>query len=197
MTIADLDINKVYTYADYYKWKFDERVELIKGRIFKMSPAPTSAHQVVSRELSGLLWLFLKGKQCQVFSAPFDVRIPKRSKEDKDIITVVQPDICVICDSGKIDRKGCVGAPDIVIEILSPSNSEKELKNKYEVYEESGVKEYWIVFPAEKTLSIYTLIAGKFVPSRLMVIGDRATSSVLHGFSFDLAEIFHGYESEE
>ena len=80
MTIADLDINKVYTYADYYKWKFDERVELIKGRIFKMSPAPTSAHQVVSRELSGLLWLFLKGKQCQVFSAPFDVRIPKRSK---------------------------------------------------------------------------------------------------------------------
>ena len=154
MQLSDLDIDGFYSYADYYKWKLEERIELIKGRIFKMSPATTSAHQVISREISGELWLFLKGKSCQVFSAPFDVRIPRKSIEDKDIITVVQPDICVVCDPAKIDKKGCIGAPDIVIEILSPSNSEKELKNKYEVYEESGVREYWVVFPSEKTMLI-------------------------------------------
>ncbi len=196
MKLADLDINKVYTYADYYKWKFEERIELIKGRIFKMSPAPTSAHQVISREVSGLLWQFLRGKSCQFFSAPFDVRIPRRSREDKDIITVVQPDICVICDPAKIDKKGCIGAPDIVMEILSPSNSEKELKLKYEVYQEAGVREYWVIFPTEKTLMIYTLKDGKFVPSRFYVTGDRVSSAVLEGFSFDVNEIFVGYEIE-
>ncbi|PQJ10700.1 hypothetical protein CJD36_012060 [Flavipsychrobacter stenotrophus] len=196
MKLADLDINKVYTYADYYKWKFEERIELIKGRIFKMSPAPTSAHQVISREVSGLLWQFLKGKPCQFFSAPFDVRIPRRSREDKDIITVVQPDICVICEPTKIDKKGCIGAPDIVMEILSPSNSEKELKLKYEVYQEAGVREYWVIFPTEKTLMIYTLSDGKFAASRFYVTGDRVSSGVLEGFSFDVNEIFVGYESE-
>ena len=196
MEFAQLDLNKIYSYADYYKWKFEERVELIKGRIFKMSPAPTSAHQVISREISGHLWLFLKGKTCEVYSAPFDVRIPRKSKEDMDIITVVQPDICVVCDPAKIDKKGCIGAPDIVIEILSPANSEKELKYKYEVYEESGMKEYWVVFPQEKTLLIYTLTDGIFVPSRLMVKGDLVSSTLLPGFSLDLSEIFPAYDVE-
>ena len=99
-----------------------------------MSAAPTSAHQVISRKIAGELWLFLKGNSSKVFSAPFDVRMP--SKTDGAILTVVQPDICVVCDPSKIDRKGGLGTPDIVIEILSPSNSEKELQNKYEVYEE-------------------------------------------------------------
>jgi Uma2 family endonuclease len=171
-------------------------VELIKGRIFKMSPAPTSDHQVISREISGQLWQFLKGKTCQVFSAPFDVRFPRKSTEDKDILTVLQPDICVVCDPAKIDKKGCIGAPDIIIEILSPSNSEKELKYKYEVYEEAGVKEYWVVFPDEKTLLIYTLTDGKFVPSRLMVKSDVVTSAILPGFMLDLSEIFPAYDAE-
>ena len=197
MQLSDLDIDGFYSYADYYKWKLEERIELIKGRIFKMSPATTSAHQVISREISGELWLFLKGKSCQVFSAPFDVRIPRKSIEDKDIITVVQPDICVVCDPAKIDKKGCIGAPDIVIEILSPSNSEKELKNKYEVYEESGVREYWVVFPSEKTMLIYTLTSGKFVPSRLMVKSDIVTSAVLPGFSLDLGQVFPGNDADE
>jgi Uma2 family endonuclease len=194
MEFADLDLNKLYSYTDYYKWKFEERVELIKGRIFKMSPAPTSAHQAILREISGELWQFLKGKTCQVFFAPFDVRFPPKS--EGEIMTVLQPDICVVCDPSKIDKKGCLGAPDIVIEILSPSNSEKELRNKYEIYEESGVKEYWVVFPSEKTLLIYTLTRGKYVPSRLMVKGDEVTSSVLPGFKLDLAEVFPAYDLE-
>ncbi len=127
-----------------------------------------------------------------MFSAPFDVRLPRKSKEDKDIITVLQPDICVICDLSKIDTKGCIGAPDIVVEILSPGNNATELKNKYEVYEESGVKEYWVVSPQNNTFIIYTLINGKYDASRLMVAGDVVTSSVLDGFLLDLSELFGG-----
>lgn len=190
MTLADLDVNKVYTYADYFKWHFEERVELIKGRIFKMSPAPNRVHQTLSAEISGQLWSFLKRQKCQVFSAPFDVRLPRKSKDDKDIITVLQPDICVICDLSKLDDRGCIGAPDIVVEILSPGNNAKELKNKYEVYEESGVKEYWVVSPQDNTFIIYTLINGKYDASRLMVAGDVVTSSVLDGFSLNLTELF-------
>ncbi len=196
MQLADLDIEKLYSYADYCKWFFDERIELIKGRIFKMSPAPTSAHQIISGEISGQMWMFLKGKSCQVISAPFDVRLPRKSNDDAEIITVVQPDICVVCDKRKIDKKGCLGAPDIIVEILSPSNSEKELKTKYDVYEEAGVKEYWVVFPTQKTMLIYTLIDGKYTPSRLLVNSDVVTSSVLPGFTLHLSEVFPDYEIE-
>jgi Uma2 family endonuclease len=190
MTLADLDVNKVYTYADYFKWQFEERVELIKGRIFKMSPAPNRVHQQLSGDIYGQLWSFLKGKKCRVFSAPFDVRLPRKSKDDKDIITVLQPDICVVCDLSKLDDRGCIGAPDIVVEILSPGNNAKELKNKYEVYEESGVKEYWIVSPQNNTFTKYTLINDKYDASKLMTSGDIVTSSVLEGFSLDLTELF-------
>ncbi len=190
MKLADLDINKVYTYADYYKWKFEERVELIKGRIFKMSPAPNSMHQEVVGNIYLKLGNFLYRNPCKVYVAPYDVRLPRKSKDDKDIFTVIQPDLCVICDPAKRDARGCIGAPDIVVEVLSPSNNKKELKNKYEVYEEAGVKEYWVVFPPEKTMLIYMLIEGKYVPSRLMVSGDVVTSSILPGFSMELSEVF-------
>jgi Uma2 family endonuclease len=190
MKLADLDLNKVYTYADYLKWTFDERVELIKGKIFKMSPAPNRKHQELSSFIHGELYAYLKNKNCKVYSAPFDVRIPRKSKDDKDIITVLQPDICVICDRSILDAKGCLGAPDIVVEILSPSNNVTELENKYEIYLEAGVKEYWVVSPQDKTFLIYTLQDGKYVPSRLMVAGHFATSSVLEGFSLDLTALF-------
>ncbi len=190
MKLADLDLNKSYTYADYFKWTFEERVELIKGKIFKMSPAPNSLHQRLSMNISGPMWSYLKGKPCQVYSAPFDVRLPRRSKDDQDIITVLQPDICVICDLSKVDKRGCIGAPDIVVEILSPGNNTKELKNKYEAYEEAGVKEYWVVSPQDKTFLVYTLIDKHYTPSRLMVAGDVITSPALPGFSLDLTELF-------
>ena len=192
MTLADLDVNKAYTYADYFKWSFEERVELIKGRVFTISPAPNQLHQRISSDIHGQLWSFLKGKKCRTYAAPFDVRLPRKSMQDKDIFTVLQPDICVICDLSKLDERGCVGAPDIVVEILSPGNNAKELKNKYEVYEEAGVKEYWIVSPQDNTFTVYTLTAGKYVASRQMVAGDVIISSTLPGFSLDLTELFEG-----
>ncbi len=145
--IADLDLNGTYSYADYLQWRFDETVELIKGKIFKMSPAPNVKHQRISWNLTHIFSNYFWKKPCSAFAAPFDVRLydPKKSsKNNKDIFTVVQPDICIICDEEKIDDLGCIGAPDLIIEILSKGNSNKEMKNKYELYEENGVKEYWI-----------------------------------------------------
>ncbi|MGZ3872711.1 MAG: Uma2 family endonuclease [Mucilaginibacter sp.] len=190
MQLSDLDITKTYTYADYLKWAFDERLELIKGKIFKMTPAPGSMHQRLSGMAYAKLYNYLEGKFCEVFAAPFDVRLPKSSENDKEIFTVVQPDICVICDPAKIDERGCIGAPDLIVEILSPGNNKKELKYKYEVYEESGVREYWIIHPQEKTFLKYTLTDGRFQPSRLLTIGDEVTTPILPGFVLSLDELF-------
>jgi Uma2 family endonuclease len=190
MQLSDLDISKTYSYADYLKWTFDERLELIKGKVFKMSPAPGSLHQRISQRINFKLSLYLMGKPCEIFVAPFDVRLPRKSKNDRDILTVVQPDICVICDVNKVDEKGCLGAPDLVVEILSPGNNKKELKNKYEVYEEAGVLEYWIIHPTEKTFFKYILTNGHFQSSRMLTIGDEVTTAVLPGFVLSLDELF-------
>lgn len=182
----------VYSYADYLTWDFDEMVELIKGKIFKSAAAaPRRIHQKVSGNIFAKLHVFLKNNPCDVFSAPFDVRLPVKSKRNEDIFTVVQPDICVICDKSKLDDLGCIGAPDLIVEILSPGNNKKELKNKYEVYEESGVKEYWVVSPYELTLLIYTLTNGKYVPSKLFTVGDIVESKCISGFELDLDEVFN------
>jgi Uma2 family endonuclease len=190
MQLTDLDLTKSYTYADYLKWTFDERLELIKGKIFMMSPAPGPLHQRLSLRIGRWIGNYLEGKPCEVFTAPFDVRLPRRSVNDKKIVTVVQPDVCVICDINKIDDKGCIGAPDIVVEILSPGNNKKELQNKYEAYEEAGVIEYWMVYPTESTLLRYTLIAGHFQTLRPLTIGDEVTTPLLPGFTLSLEELF-------
>jgi Uma2 family endonuclease len=190
MQLSDLDLTKTYTYADYLKWTFDERLELIKGKIFKMSPAPGSVHQRISFRVARWIGNYLEGKPCEIFLAPFDVRLPRHSANDEKVLTVVQPDICVICDDKKVDDKGCIGAPDIVVEILSPGNNKKELQNKYEAYEEAGVLEYWIIQPLEKTFLKYTLIEGHFQPSKLLTFGDEVITPILPGFVLNLSELF-------
>jgi Uma2 family endonuclease len=191
MELSDLDLSKTYSYADYLKWTFEDRLELIKGRIFQMTPAPASVHQRISWIISGEIYHYLKNKPCQAFTAPFDVRLPRKGEqEDQKIFTVVQPDICLICDLSKIDARGCTGAPDIIIEILSPGNNQKELRNKYEVYEEAGVKEYWIVSHQNKTFLKYTLTANQYQPSKMMTIDDMITTPILPGFELDLETVF-------
>lgn len=187
----DFNYSGNYTYADYLKWTIEERLELIKGKIFQFA-APSRIHQNLTGKIFLQVGGFLqKRKSCSVYVAPFDVRLPRKSKNDEDIITVLQPDICVICDPNKLDERGCIGAPDIVIEILSPSNNKKELKNKYEVYEESGIREYWVVSPQDKTFLAYILnTEGQYMPTRLMVGGDTYTTPILPGFVLDLETIF-------
>ncbi|RYD72249.1 MAG: Uma2 family endonuclease [Sphingobacteriales bacterium] len=188
---SDIDASQTYSYANYLNWLFEERVELIKGKIFKMSPAASRVHQEISRNIFNPLVNFLKKENCKVYSAPFDVRLPNGSKEDKDVFTVLQPDICVICDKSKLDYRGCIGAPDIVVEILSPGNNKKELLNKYQVYEEFGVKEYWVVSQSDQSILIYTLNdSGKFQPSKIFTLSEKITSTVLPGFELLLDEVF-------
>ncbi len=192
-SIDDLDFSKSYTYADYYSWRFEERLELIKGKIFKMSPAPTGNHQLIAGSIFGELYQFLKGKLCKVFAAPFDVRLVRNEKSDRKVKTVVQPDVCVICDLTKMaDPRSCLGAPDIMVEVLSPGNNKKELKIKYDLYEEFGVKEYWVVYPDEQSLLQYVLNnEGKFVAAgRALTIGDILTTSILPGFELALDDVF-------
>ncbi|NHE57887.1 Uma2 family endonuclease [Cyclobacterium plantarum] len=180
-----------YTYADYLTWDMEEMVELIKGKVFKKAAAaPKRIHQSLAGTLYTEFHLFLKGKKCQTYIAPFDVRLPVKSKKDDKILTVVQPDICVVCDMEKLDDRGCIGAPDLAVEVLSPGNKQLELQSKYEVYEEAGVKEYWLMDPEGQTLLIYRLIQGHYQPTRLMTSGDIAKSLAIVGFELDLEVFF-------
>ncbi len=196
MKLSDLDLNKTYTYADYVKWTFEEVVELIKGRIIPMS-APLSNHQQISSNLHAMFKNFLKKKACRVYHAPFDVRLPKpisKRKTDKDIETVVQPDISVICDLSKIDRRGCIGAPDLIVEILSKSTAEKDVKDKFEVYEEAGVLEYWIASVEDCTVSVFRLDSNGIYRAdhRPYVKGDFIKVGIFEDFSVDVEEVFEG-----
>lgn len=156
------EYGKVYTYADYLKFEYDELVEIIKGKVFRMSPAPKSYHQEISSNLNVLIGNYFWRRECKVFAAPFDVVLPIRNEKKNSSTTVVQPDLCVICDLNKLDEAGCFGPPDWIIEILSDSTSKKDLNDKYEVYEECGVKEYWIVMPKEKLVEVFVLVDGKY-----------------------------------
>ncbi len=175
-SLDQLDPNQQYTYADYLTWRFSERVELLWGYIRQMA-APNRRHQKLSRDIFLPLGNYFQGKTCQVYQAPFDVRLPRRHPETNEaIFTVVQPDLCVICDPAKLDDAGCIGAPDWVIEILSKGNTKKEMREKYAAYEESGVREYWIVQPEYDNILVYTLADGRFVTQPTLLATDEAVA---------------------
>ena len=156
-SIQQLDRNATYTYADYLTWRFEQMVELIKGKLFILSPAPASRHQSISSGLNAQILPYFIDKSCQAFAAPFDVRLIKDKKNDGSIVTVVQPDICVICDPSKIDERGCLGSPDWIIEILSPATAKKDYNDKFNLYQENGVREYWVVNPDANMVDQYVL----------------------------------------
>ena len=176
--ISQLDPNGTYTYADYLKWQFDESVELIKGKIHRMSPgvdspAPRRTHQRAVSQLLIDIGTYLNEKTCQIYTAPFDVRLPVRNEQKPDQLhTVVQPDICVVCDVAKLDEAGCLGAPDWIIEIISPRTAKNDFNEKYNLYEEAGVREYWIVQPKEKAVNVYVLEDGEYVLVDIYESGD-------------------------
>lgn len=187
--INQLDLNGTYSYADYLLWKFKERVELFKGKILEMSPAPNRKHQSISMNLTGYFFPIFRNQKCKLFSAPFDVRLLKQTSEDKDIYTVVQPDLCVICDEAKLDDRGCLGAPDLVVEILSPGNSKREMKDKFQLYEEAGVREYWIVDPNQESVLINVLENGKYT-SHYPIIDDEVSSYIFPNIKIHTDNIF-------
>ena len=145
------------TYADYLHSSENERYEIIDGKPYDMSLAPSTNHQRICRDLSLLMYQCLKDSSCELFIAPFDVRLPLAKEEDIDIINVVQPDISVICDPSKLDEKGCKGAPDLIVEITSPGTALKDRREKYFLYQNACVQEYWLVYPFEQIITIFTL----------------------------------------
>lgn len=186
---SDLDVSKSYTYADYLKWQFTERVELIKGFIRKMSPAPTTNHQRISSNLFYTVTHFFRQKPCSVFVAPFDVRLPVPSKIKDN--TVVQPDLCVICDERKLDDKGCNGAPDLVVEIISPSSADYDLTTKFELYQEAGVLEYWIVDITDRMVLVYTMQNGKYIGLQPFTEGKIIESPLFPDLKVEVTEVFY------
>jgi len=191
-SLKQLDLNAQYTYADYLTWQFQERVELLHGKIREMS-APNRVHQGISLNLSRLFANALWKSPCKVYAAPFDVRLtPFSQVKNTAVITVVQPDLCVICDPAKLDDKGCIGAPDLVIEILSPGNSKTEMKDKFDLYEEAGVLEYWIVFPGERSVQIFNLNEeGRYIGLQPNIESDIVTTPIIPGLEVDLKDVFN------
>ncbi len=182
----DLDLSRQYTYADYLSWLFEERVELLRGWVAKIT-SPNSVHQLVSTQLQGKLYNFLSGQACYLFSAPFDVCLRRTAGGE----SVVQPDLCVVCDKHKIDTGGCVGAPDYFVEILSPGNTRKVLRDKFSHYEESGVGEYWIVDPQRRSIEHFVLRDGIFIGLAPRTDEDEdIAATVLPGFRVSGRDIF-------
>ena len=185
--------NGLYSYADYLSWQFDQTVELIEGHVFPMS-APSRRHQRISWQLTLSIGNQMRCYRCQAFAAPFDVRLADKRRSEwanREIMTVVQPDICIICDEAKLDDKGCVGAPDLAIEILSPGNSIKEMKIKKLLYEENGVREYWIIDPEHAAAFQFHLTeADVYSPATIYVSDDTLTSVIFPDLTIPLAEVF-------
>ncbi len=145
-----------YTYADYCQWPGDQRWELIDGEAYAMN-APLRIHQRIVSELGRQIGNYLLGKPCEVYVAPFDIRLPRKNEADDQVETVVQPDLSIICDQSKLDRLGCRGAPDWIIEVLSPTTTLRDMNTKRSLYEQRGVREYWIIHPEEQWVMVYTL----------------------------------------
>lgn len=181
-----------FTYKDYLKWPDEERWELIYGEAWDMAPATTRKHQQISKKLLFQIEDYLKDKDCTVYYAPFDVRLPEHEEDnDKETDTVVQPDLLVVCDKSKLDEAGCNGAPDWIVEILSPSTAVKDLNNKYQLYQARGVKEYWIIDPSNNYLTVYLLdISGKYFRSGVYSADSKVSSSTLPELTIDLTPVF-------
>lgn len=184
-------LERRFTYGDYLTWPEDERWELIDGIAYDMTPAPSRLHSDISNALERMLWMYFEGKPCQLYHAPFDVRLSKGGEPDDEVDTVVQPDILVVCDRKKLDDKGCRGAPDFVIEILSPSNASKDAIKKRDLYEKHGVKEFWLVDPSHRMVTAYSLKAnGDFGKPELCCDEDKVKIKIFPGLEIDLAKIF-------
>ncbi len=191
MAIALRKNNELFTYGDYMAWPDEERWELIDGVPYDMTPAPNRYHQDISGNLFTVIREFLKGKKCRVYAAPFDIRLPEANQNDDETLTVVQPDISVICNQSKLDSKGCKGAPDWIIEILSPTTSKKDRVIKFYMYERFGVKEYWLVSPEDKTVEVFILGEnGKYGRPEYYTEEKTLPCFTLEGLSINLAKIF-------
>ena len=180
MSLARRD-ETLHTYADYLGWPEDVRYELIDGVAYLMAPAPDLAHQDVAGEIYYQLRQALAGKPCRAYVAPVDVRLPKAGERDELIDTVVQPDVLVVCDEDRLDRRGVRGAPDLVVEVLSPSTAGHDQVRKRRVYERAGVREYWLVHPTDRVVTVYRLGADGYGKPDVQQLAGTTPVGILPG----------------
>lgn len=180
-----------YTFADVLAWPDGERAELIDGEVVMMAPAPSRGHQEIGGEMFRQLANYLEGKKCKVYHAPFDVRpFEKDGDSPEDVDTVVEPDITIVCDHAKLDDRGCKGAPDMVVEILSPSTQRHDRLVKLGLYQRAGVREYWIVDPENKAVQVFLYQDGSLLPHEVYGRADVAKVNILDGCFIELSKVF-------
>jgi len=190
MNLAE-ELPRRFSYADYLRWPDEERWELIDGEAWDMSPAPSLLHQAVSMRLSLVVGGHFRGRGCQVFASPVDVALASAEAEDDKIDTVVQPDLVVVCDREQLQGSHVRGAPELVVEIISPSTARKDEGIKRDRYERAGVAEYWVVYPEARVVHRYRLEGGRYgVPDVVGVEDGSLTSSRFPELSVDLPELF-------
>lgn len=179
--------NKVYTYYDYLNFPNDEFVEIIDGKIFAMSPAPSRMHQELIMEISAELRNYIKSNkgQCKVYPAPFDVVLINENENENDSKNIVQPDISVICDKNKLNDKGCFGSPDMIVKIVSKFNPGNDYVKKLYLYEKYKVKEYWIVNPMKKNILVYTLTESGYNQPDLYTFNDKIKVNIFNNLEID------------
>lgn len=170
-----------HTYGDYLRWEDGKRWELIDGCAYAMSPAPSRSHQNVAGELFRQLANSLQGKPCEAYIAPLDVRLPKGKERDADIDDVVQPDVLVVCDPAKLDERGVRGAPDFVVEVLSPATATHDHLRKRRLYERAGVRELWLVHPIERHVTVYRLVGAEYGRPDIQALEGETAVGVLPG----------------
>lgn len=180
MSLAVRD-NLLHTYAGYRSWPEDVRYELIDGVAYRRLPAPDLGHQDIVGEIYCQLSNSLESKPCRAYVAPVDVRLPKTRETDDAIDTVVQPDVLVVCDPAKLDRRGVRGAPDLVVEVLSPATASHDHVRKRRIYERAGVPEYWLVHPTDRVLTIYRLRGGEYGKPDVQDLAGSTAVGVLPG----------------
>ncbi|WP_257008373.1 Uma2 family endonuclease [Bacillus sp. FJAT-45350] len=186
------DQSKVFSYADYLQWKEGDRLELINGKVYMMTPAPSRKHQEIVLEIGRQLSNSLKGNRCNVYIAPFDVRfLENEDDEDDNIYTVVQPDLTIVCDKSKLDDRGLKGTPDFVIEVISPSTASTDYIQKMNLYEKSGVNEYWIVHPTDQVVLVFVLEDGTYGKPKVYDRDNCVKVEVIKDLEVDLKEVFH------
>ena len=177
--------HEYHTYGDYRTWPEDVRYELIDGEAYLMAPAPTIGHQIIVGEIYYQLRQALQGHPCRVLLAPVDVLLPRADEADDRVDTVVQPDVLVVCDPDKVANKGVRGAPDLVVEVLSPSTAGHDMVKKRRVYERHGVREYWLVHPTDRVLTVYSLSGSEYGKPETQILEGHTPVAVLDGVRID------------
>jgi Uma2 family endonuclease len=186
-----------YTYGDYLTWPDDPRCELIDGEVYSMAPAPSLTHQDVAGEIYRQLANALPGGPCRAYIAPVDVRLPTGDEADDAVDTVVQPDVLVVCDDAKTDRRGVRGAPDLVVEVISPGTAGHDQVRKRRVYERAGVREYWLVHPIDRVLTIYRLEGTGFGAADVRELTGETQVGILSGVVIDWAPLLERLPTPE